>query len=43
MDRKESKRLSGGRKVGEKNQKREGNERVAWTTVVGVCFIDHTW
>jgi hypothetical protein len=24
------------------NQKREGNERVAWTAVVGVCFIDRT-
>jgi hypothetical protein len=28
---------------GKKKQKREGNERVAWTTVVAVCFIDHTW
>ncbi len=25
------------------NQKREGNERVAWTAVVAVCFIDRTW
>jgi hypothetical protein len=24
------------------NQKRERNERVAWTAVVGVCFIDLT-
>ena len=24
------------------NQKRERNERVAWTAVVGVCFIDRT-
>jgi hypothetical protein len=26
-----------------RNQKREGNERVTWTTVVGFCFIDRTW
>ena len=26
-----------------KNQKREGKGRVAWTIVVGVCFIDRTW
>ena len=25
------------------NQKREDNERVAWTAVVAVCFIDRTW
>ncbi len=25
------------------NEKREGNERVAWTAVLAVCFIDHTW
>ena len=25
------------------NEKREGNERVRWTVVFPVCFIDHTW
>jgi hypothetical protein len=25
------------------NEKREGNERVAWTAVLAVCFIDRTW
>ncbi len=24
-------------------EKREGNERVAWTAVLAVCFIDRTW
>jgi hypothetical protein len=44
--REESKRSSGGREGGlrsSQNQKRELNERVGWTAVVAVCFIDRTW
>ncbi len=44
--REESKRSSGGREGGQRssqNQKRECNERVTWTTVVAICFIDRTW
>ncbi len=48
MDRGETNRLRGGRERREgtegsrQNQKRERNERVTWTGVVPVCFIDHT-
>ncbi len=41
MDREESKRSSGVREgLGSGKIRRE---RVAWTTVFEVCFIDHTW
>ena len=49
MDRWTEKRARGERREGglglgsRQNQKREGNERVAWTAVVAVCFIDRTW
>jgi hypothetical protein len=46
MDREENKRSIGGREGGmgsSQNQKRECNEKVSWTAVVAVCFIDHTW
>jgi hypothetical protein len=44
MDREEGNRSSGGAREGSRqNQKREANVRVAWTAVVGVCFIDRTW
>ena len=37
-------RREGGLGLGSRqNQKREDNERVAWTAVVTVCFIDRTW
>ena len=43
MDREENKTLNGGSREGSRpNQKRESKERVAWTTVVGVSFIDHS-
>ena len=43
MDREENKRSSGGSREGRRqNQKRESKERVAWTTVVGVSFIDRS-
>ena len=49
MDRWTEKRARGERREGglglgsRQNQKRKGNERVAWTAVVAVCFIDRTW
>ena len=41
MDREESKRSSGGREGLGAGKIR--SERVAWTAVVAVCFIDRTW
>ncbi len=41
MDREESKRSSGGREGLGAGKIR--SERVGWTAVLGVCFIDRTW